>query len=115
MKRRKWMALMLCAGIFMADFSGIPLKVSAEQVEQAETTLDDQGTQKDDGENTELIQETEDEKGFGRIGKLLNENMFLPVRDLIMLQTYKKIPYRAIKSTIFFFSYLHFIFPHNNR
>ena len=32
-----------------------------------------------------------------------------------MLQTYKKIPYRAIKSTIFFFSYLHFIFPHNNR
>ena len=61
MKRRKWMALMLCAGIFMADFSGIPLKVSAEQVEQAETTLDDQGTQKDDGENTELIQETEDE------------------------------------------------------
>ena len=61
MKRRKWMALMLCAGIFMADFSGIPLKVSAEQVEQAETVLDDQGTQKDDGENTELIQETEDE------------------------------------------------------
>ena len=50
MKRRKWMALMLCAGIFMADFSGIPLKVSAEQVEQAETVLDDQGTQKDDGE-----------------------------------------------------------------
>ena len=61
MKRRKWMALMLCAGIFMADFSGIPLKVSAEQVEQAETVLDDQGTQKDDGENTELIQETEDD------------------------------------------------------
>ena len=46
------------------------------------------------------------EKGFGRIGKLLNENMFLPVRDLIMLQTYKKIPYRAIKSTIFFLFYL---------
>ena len=46
MKRRKWMALMLCAGIFMADFSGIPLKVSAEQVEQAETVLDDQAHRK---------------------------------------------------------------------
>ena len=68
--------------------------------------------------STKMTNKTEKrvgEKGFGRIGKLLNENMFLPVRDLIMLQTYKKIPYRVIKSTIFFFSYLHFIFPHNNR
>lgn len=55
--------------------------------------------------STKMTNKTEKrvgEKGFGRIGKLLNENMFLPVRDLIMLQTYKKIPYRAIKSTIFF-------------
>lgn len=56
--------------------------------------------------STKMTNKTEKrvgEKGFGRIGKLLNENMFLPVRDLIMLQTYKKIPYRAIKSTILFF------------
>ena len=36
---------MLCAGIFMADFSGIPLKVSAEQVEQAERAAEDTTTE----------------------------------------------------------------------
>ena len=50
---------MLCAGIFMADFSGIPLKVSAEQVEQAETVFDDQGKQNDVGENSDLSQQSE--------------------------------------------------------
>ena len=75
MKRRKWMALMLCAGIFMADFSGIPLKVSAEQVEQAETVLDDQGTQKDDGVNTELIQETDDK----------NNSKFIFLRNVLVI------------------------------
>ena len=35
--------------------------------------------------STKMMNKTEKrvgEKGFGRIGKLLNENMFLPVRDL---------------------------------
>ena len=44
--------------------------------------------------STKMTNKTEKrvgEKGFGRIGKLLNENMFLPVRDL---QSLFELPFK---------------------
>lgn len=63
--------------------------------------------------STKMTNKTEKrvgEKGFGRIGKLLNENMFLPVRDLIMLQTYKKNPLQGNKINHIFFQLFAFYF-----